>query len=169
MCKDEFRSADLNTPMFTLNGIKGWCRLVDAYDADSITIVMPYGGKMHRFSTRMFGIDTCEMKSKTTENKDRALAARNRVVQLICGLPAAPNLVKRKDVQRLLAEDVYLVWVECMEFDKYGRVLINCRLNPGDAKTISDVLIEERLAYPYFGGTKLVEAEQAEFMGGHSV
>lgn len=162
--KEEFKNAGLETATFTLNGMKGWCRLVDAYDADSITIVMPYGGKMHKFNTRMYGIDTCEMKSKTTENKEKALLARNRVVQLICKLPTIPNLVKRKDVQKLLAQDVYLVWVECMEFDKYGRVLIQCRLNPDDTKTISDILIEEKLAYAYFGDTKLTEKEQTELM-----
>lgn len=160
--KEEFKNTGIDTPLFSFEGLKGWCRLVDAYDADSLTIILPYAGKMHKINTRMYGIDTCEMKSKNVENKEAAYKARNRVLQLACKLPEIPNLVKRKDVQKLLADQCHLIWVECLKFEKFGRTLIHCKLSPEDTKTFADVLVEEKLAYPYFGDTKLTEKEQMD-------
>ncbi|KAJ3075848.1 hypothetical protein HK102_005524 [Quaeritorhiza haematococci] len=148
----------LETPEFTFDGIKGWCRLVDAYDADTLTIVMQYQNQPFKFRTRMYGIDACEINSKDPVIKAKALQARNRVLQLVCGVRL--KLEKRAEVQRLLADNVCLLWIECMHHDKYGRILVRCRLSPDDPRTLADILIEEKLAYPYYGGTRLNEDEQ---------
>ncbi|KAJ3069232.1 hypothetical protein HK102_006969, partial [Quaeritorhiza haematococci] len=143
----------LETPEFTFAGIQGWCRLVDAYDADSLTVVMRYHGQPFKFRTRMYGIDACEMNSKDPIHKAKAVEARDRVLQLVCGSRPEP-LAKRTQVQQLLAAGNYMVWIECMHFDKYGRILVECRLRPEDTKTLADILVDEKLAYPYYGGTK---------------
>ena len=160
----KFKNTGIDTPLFSFNGFKGWCRLVDAYDADSLTIIIPFAGKMYRINTRMYGIDTCEMKSKDVNNAQAAVKARNRVLQLVCKLPVIPEITKRSDVQKLLAEKCYVVWVECLKFDKYGRTLVHCRVSPRQNETLADILLKEKLAYPYFGGTKLTEKEQRTYM-----
>ncbi len=46
-----------------------------------------------------------------------------------------------------------LVKIECLEFDKYGRMLLNV-FNMIDTKSINEIMIEEKHGKPYFGGTK---------------
>lgn len=159
--KARYANFGIDTPEFSFAGQKLWARVVSVYDGDTITLVFPVGQTMYRFNARMYGIDTCEMKSKEATNKETALRARNRLIELISCRPLASANAARKDIVRHLAEDVCLVWIECMEFDKYGRVLVKVRKNDDQAtKTFSDILVEEKLAYPYFGETKLSEKEQ---------
>jgi endonuclease YncB( thermonuclease family) len=161
MNKEEFAAYGYETPEFSLIGKKCYARVVNVYDGDSPTLVIPFEGKMFKFSTRVFGIDTSEMKSNDMINKDRALRARNRLIELITKVSPLPVSATKKDVIKLLSRDVYLVWIECMDMDKYGRVLVKVSNGPSDDKTFADVLIEEKLAYPYFGATKLTEQQQA--------
>ena len=56
------------------------------------------------------------------------------------------------------------MWIECVDFDKYGRLLTNVFLNKEDDKSISDILLEEKLAYKYNGDTKLTEEEQIKLL-----
>ena len=46
------------------------------------------------------------------------------------------------------------VWIECFDFDKYGRILANVYKKEGDI-SLSNILLESRLAYIYDGGKKL--------------
>ena len=161
--KDDFRLCGMDTQEFFLMGQKCWARVVHCHDGDSPTIVLPVLGRMFRFNTRLYGIDTCEITSKVAANRDIAVRGRNRLLELIMGtpLPSGTQLNTRKDIQALLASDVYLVWVECMEMDKYGRVLVKMKMSEHEGlKSFADILVEERLAYSYFGATKLTEAEQ---------
>lgn len=164
MSKEEFRDFGYHTPAFSLAGTSGWARIVACHDGDSPTVVMSYAGQMYKFHTRMYGIDTCEIRSKDQSNKERAIKARDRLIQLATGCNSLPQFKNDKDIVRFLGEDVYIVWVECMDFDKYARPLISMKKTPQDAKGFADVLIEEKLAYPYFGATKLTEKDQAEVL-----
>lgn len=165
--KEDFAGYGIDTPLFSLCGLKCWARVVGVYDGDSPTLVVPFGGdgKYYRFASRMYGIDTSEMKSKDEQNKERALRARGRLIELVtCGQVSLPLTAKKKDVVDALSRDVYLVWIECMEMDKYGRVLHNMYRSPeAGEKSFADILIEEGLAYAYFGGTKMTESEQVSY------
>ena len=55
------------------------------------------------------------------------------------------------------------MYVKCHDFDKYGRLLLDLYLDK-DEKSISDVLLEEKLAYVYNGKTKLNEDEQLNLL-----
>lgn len=162
-CTSDFANFGYNTAPFNLAGLKCWARIVACHDGDSPTLIMQYAGQMYKFHTRMFGIDTCEITSKDASLKQRAVQARNRLIQLATKTTSDMSSLKTdKDIVAFLSKDVYLVWVECLEFDKYARVLVKLRANPDDDKTFSDVLIEENLAYAYFGATKMSEKEQAQ-------
>jgi endonuclease YncB( thermonuclease family) len=112
----------------------------------------------------MHGIDTCEMTSKDPAVKALAIKARNRLIQLATGADALPEVKSDKDIISHLSKDVHLVWVECLDFDKYARPLVKLMRSPSDTKTFTDILIEEKLAYPYFGATKLSEQAQNELL-----
>lgn len=153
------------TPSLSLEGLFTPARLVDQYDGDTNTLIIPFKGEYFKFTCRMLGIDTCEMKSKVKENKETAIRARNRVLQL-AGLAVEDAVpYTRKKIQAMLDENVIIVWVHCHGADKYGRLLgdIYTSADP-NGKSIAKMLIDEKLAYEYYGETKMTEDQQAEVM-----
>lgn len=114
--------------------IKGG-RVIKVYDADTITIAskLPYDeSPMYRLSVRLNGIDTPEIKGKgvSDEEKESAKLARNFV----------SDLVLNKFIR-----------LENIESEKYGRILADVYI--GDIH-LNDLLIRERYAVIYNGGTK---------------
>ncbi len=165
MQKEIFKHYDIHTKSFTLNGKKTFCRLVNIIDGDSLVVILPIFDDYYKYHIRINGIDTCEMKSKVKENKETAIRARNRVLQLV-GLTVEDAVpYTRKKIQTMLDENVIVVWVHCHGTDKYGRLLgdIYTSADP-NGKSIAKMLIEEKLAYEYYGETKMTEEQQAEVM-----
>lgn len=166
MAHDMFCNYGYDTPAFTLKYTKCYARCVGVSDGDTCQLIIPFAGQMYKFSIRLQGIDTSEMTSKDPQNKARAIRARNRLIELVTGgtSPCPEWVQTKKQVQSLLNEKVYLVWVECLEMDKYGRVLANLyhkEPHTDDIQTsFSDILLQENLAYMYGGKTKLTPEEQ---------
>lgn len=105
------------------------------YDADTITVNIP---NLHpllgkKISVRVKGIDAPEIKGKNTCEKDAARTAKRLVENLLSG-----------------AKQVDLVNIDR---DKYFRVLADVMV---DGKSLKDLLIKNRLAYGYDGGTKRI-------------
>lgn len=111
-------------------------RVIKVYDADTITIAskLPYDeSPMYRLSVRLNGIDTPEIKGKgvSEEEKKAAIVARDFLA----------NLVMNKFVR-----------LENIASEKYGRILADVYI--GDIY-INELLIKERYAVKYDGGTKV--------------
>ncbi len=111
-------------------------RVIKVYDADTITIAskLPYDASpMYRLSVRLNGIDTPEIKGKgiSDEEKECAKLARDFVT----------NLVLNK-----------FVHLENIQSEKYGRILADVYI--GDIY-LNELLIKERYAVKYDGGTKI--------------
>ena len=110
-------------------------QVIKVYDADTITIAskLPYNDSpMYRLSVRLNGIDTPEIKGKdiSNEEKESAKAARDFV----------SNLVLNKYVR-----------IENIEREKYGRILADVYI---EDIYLNELLIKERYALKYDGGTK---------------
>lgn len=110
-------------------------RVIKVYDADTITIAskLPYDDSpMYRLSVRLNGIDTPEIKGKniSDEEKNAAIIARDFVT----------NLTLNKFVK-----------LENVHSEKYGRILADVYI---DNIHLNDLLLKERYAVPYGGGTK---------------
>jgi endonuclease YncB( thermonuclease family) len=152
------------TPQFSLNGQKLWGRVVSLYDGDTLTIALNVFTGVYKFSVRMSGIDTCEIKSKNEKNKELACFARSRLLSLITGKDVSEMSVlnDRRKINNFLNKGMYFVWVECLDFDKYGRLLANIYTNENSSENFSSILIKEKLAYEYKGDTKMTEEEQVE-------
>lgn len=110
-------------------------RVIKVYDADTITIAskLPYDASpMYRLSVRLNGIDAPEIKGKgiSDEEKESAKLARDFV----------SNLVFNKFVR-----------LENIQSEKYGRILADVFV--GDIH-LNELLIKERYAVKYDGGTK---------------
>jgi len=121
-----------DTVSFTFPIIGG--RVIKVYDGDTITIAskLPYeNAPLNRFSVRLNGIDTPEIKGGTEEEKECAKKCREFV----------SNLVLNKYVR-----------LENIENEKYGRILADVYI--GDV-CLNELLIKEKYAVKYDGGKKI--------------
>jgi endonuclease YncB( thermonuclease family) len=111
-------------------------RVIKVYDADTITIAtrlpLKNVNELYRFSVRLNGIDTPEMKGKnvTEEEKNAAKEAQKFVSDLVLN-----KYVTLQNVQN----------------EKYGRILADVCINDIH---VNSLLLQERFAVPYDGNTK---------------
>ena len=149
------------TPEFTLCGQLLQGKVVECYDADTCKIVLPVLGNVYKFVCRLNGIDTPEMKPrKDKPNRENeilwAKKARAEMLSLICNQSESfQNLdIKKEEVIDILQKNKKLINVKCLEFDKYGRLLVEL-YNIGNDKSFNDILVEKNLAVTYDGGKKI--------------
>ena len=151
MNKEDFKQYGGSTPSLSINGLKCYGRLIDVYDGDTVKVILPTFNSYYKFTIRLNGIDTCEIKSKDKILQDNGIKARDRVLELLTN----NKKNTKKDIKNLLESEVFLVWVECFDNDKYGRILANIYKDKNEKKSISEILLEEKLAYTYEGKKKL--------------
>ena len=111
-------------------------RVIKVYDGDTITIATKVPGlensEIYKFSVRLNGIDTPEMKTKNQDEKNIA------------------QLAQRALSEKILNKDVILKDVKT---EKYGRLLCEVYL---DNIHLNNWLLENRFAIAYGGGTKTI-------------
>ncbi len=154
-------SATKDVQEFTLCGQTITGKIVEMYDADTCKIVLPVFGGLYKFTCRLNGIDTPEMKPrKDKPNRDNEITwakkARNEFLRLVC--PDSKCCLslesKKEDIMKELEANRQLVTVKCLEFDKYGRLLVE--ISPvGFTETVNMSLVKANLAVSYDGGTKV--------------
>ena len=108
--------------------------VIHVYDGDTITIVskLPYDASpLYRFSVRLAGIDTAEIKGKTEREREMAQEAKSALQKLILNKVVALKNLKN---------------------EKYGRVLADVYL--GDLH-VNQWLLDNKYAVPYSGGKKI--------------
>jgi endonuclease YncB( thermonuclease family) len=161
-CKLE--KCSLDTPEFSLCGLTLKGKVVECYDADTCKIVLPVLNTFYKFTCRLNGIDTPEMKPlKTKPNRDNEIVwakkAKLELLRLITDHSLEDLDIKKETVVELLKNNKKLVFVKCLEFDKYGRLLVEL-YNINDTThsfnhSFNHSLIEKGLAVSYDGGTKV--------------
>ena len=107
--------------------------VIKVYDGDTITIATQLPIKntpIYRFSVRLAGIDSAEMKGKGFHEKELAIQARETLTKKIIG-----QTVRLKNVS----------------LEKYGRLLADVYL---DNLHINRWMVDQGLAVEYDGGTK---------------
>jgi len=129
--KDPYKDASWATTVPYVPDVKEG-KVIKVYDGDTITIAtfVPGSRKLYRFSVRLNGIDTPEMKSKNTDEKLLARKAQVVLSEKIMG-----KVVKLNDVS----------------MEKYGRLLATVVYNDQD---INQWMVDEGHAIKYDGGTK---------------
>lgn len=155
-----FTGHGLDTPPFSFVGQSMSARVVDVYDGDTMSVVLPIGAAFYKFHVRLHGIDASELKSKRACSKTLAMQARTEVLTAL-GVPADSH--QRKESQKYLEANLVVVKMECFEFDKFGRILANV-YPMGSSDHLSNTLLRAGLAYEYNGGTKKTCQEQEEFL-----
>ena len=117
-------------------------QVIKVYDGDSITIAayLPIeNSPLYRFSVRLNGIDTPEIKGKDEDEKKAAKEARE----------ALSNLILHKNII-----------LKNIETEKYGRILADVYLGE---LCINDWLIKEKYAVKYDGGTKIAPSSWLKY------
>jgi endonuclease YncB( thermonuclease family) len=154
----KFEEHGFQTNSFSLCNMQTYARLVDIYDGDTMTCIIPIkycehcGHTYFKFNIRLLGIDTQEMKSKEEAEKNKALLARKLVLDTLCNSDVDLHC-SRAEVRDLLDKNVVCIWLECFEMEKYGRVLANV-YKEKNGESVNHMLLQRGLAYEYFGGTK---------------
>eukprot|EP01052_Picozoa_sp_SAG31_P000700 SAG31_NODE_20_length_34168_cov_33.651296_26_plen_234_part_00 len=112
--------------------------VVKVYDGDTITVVaqLPFWGHLaatpFKFSVRLNGIDTPEIKGKNADEKEIAQKARDALSA------------------RIMGKDIFLKNVQT---EKYGRLLCDIYLGK---ENLNQWMIQQRYALSYDGGTKVI-------------
>src|SRR6185437_3414064 len=129
----------------TLDGLLRKCKIVDVYDGDTYTIVFNLDGKPRKRKFRIYGIDTPELKpKKNIDNHDIHKRAGE-----IC-----------RDIVKDKFQDLNnIVWIHFMKAEKYGREMgiiyySNAEKWDDSLPKLADILVQEKLALAYDGGTK---------------
>jgi endonuclease YncB( thermonuclease family) len=129
-----------DTSIFTFPITGG--RVIKVYDGDTITIAAKLPIKnspIYRFSIRLNGIDTPEIKGSSQEEKQLAHEAQEFVSKLILN-----KYIRLENIQN----------------EKYGRILADVYI--GNIH-LNELLVNERFALHYNGGTKTKPASWLKY------
>ena len=102
--KIDWSKIDNNIKQFSLSGKKYIGKCVDVYDGDTVKVVFAVDGMddVYRWNCRINRVDTPEIRTKNKKEKEFAKVVRDKLREKILNK---------------------LVIVDCLDFDKYGRLL----------------------------------------------
>jgi endonuclease YncB( thermonuclease family) len=106
---ESLKNATKSISEFSLENNKVLCKIVDVYDGDSVKAVFYTFGKLHKWSVRLKGINTPELRPS------RKLENRNEIIQ--------HAKESRDHLKKLFEENNNLVYILCDDFGKYGRLI----------------------------------------------
>ena len=126
----DWANVDNKVELFSLEGQEHLAKVVDVYDGDTIKCVFPIHNTLYRWNCRLSGVDTPELRTRCSIEKKHGYKVR--------------DYLRDKILNKM-------VYVQCNDFDKYGRLLVNILY---DGCIINDWLIQNDYAFQYDGGTK---------------
>lgn len=150
---------DKDISCFSLEGREIKAKITNVYDADTCRAVFYLADKLVKYTIRLKGIDTPEIRPrKTVEFREQEIKAakksRNRFIQLCTDQSIEiEKEYKKKEIQNLIDNNKKIVILKCHEFDKYGRLLATI-YEDTNKNSFNQTLIDEGYAYGYNGGTK---------------
>ena len=120
------------------------CKIVKVVDGDTVDvdIDLGFGVWLNDERVRIMGIDTPESRTRDKVEKKFGLAAKKRLKELL-----GPTAILKTQVSKS-GEDLK---------GKFGRILGDFVV--GD-RTVTEILVDEGHAVPYFGGSKEEIQEQ---------
>lgn len=134
-----WKSIKKNTvPDFSYQGKKLYAKVVDLYDGDTGRIVFRDNLRLVQYKFRLYGVDTPELKpSLKLKDRDKEINNAKKARDFLGGL------ILNK-----------VVFIEFLDFDKYGRLLVKIYKNRWSRTSYNQILLEKGFGKSYFGGTK---------------
>jgi len=133
----DWTNATKKTKIFTFEGRKCIGKVVDVYDGDTVKIVFPLSEKepdrLYKWNCRLINVDTPELRTKNLKEKEFGKLVRNKLREKILD---------------------NLVYISCMDFDKYGRLLVEIFEDSEYKISINNWLISNEYAKEYHGCKK---------------
>lgn len=161
---EDLKKCGMETPNLSLNGINTYAKVVNIIDGDTVVLIIPFLNRYFKFNCRLNNIDTCEIHSSNEKLKILGTKAKYRLLELVSKKKLTlDDNISKKDIQYIFSNECFIVYVKCYDFDKYGRLLLDLYLEK-DEKSVSDILLEEKLAYVYTGKTKLNYEDQLNLL-----
>ena len=158
---ETLKKADYTINEFSLKDNKMYGKPVYVYDGDTLHIVFKINNNLVKFNCRMMGIDSPEIVPKNISDKAKrdaeiksAIKSRNYLIEKITNQTYQEEKVSKQDIKEFLSKCQNVIWVHCLEFDKYGRLLVEIYKNPSDKISINQQMINDKMALSYDGGTK---------------
>lgn len=132
------QAATKGLPRWSLNGVVGCGIAVSNYDGDTCDVVMTTPGEgegIKRFTIRMLGYNSPEMKSKSSWSDDERMRNHNESIKA------------KNELWNLLGgEYKALLRIECSHFDVFGRILARVyRLSHEDSIDKVDFCVNDRM------------------------
>ena len=129
-----------DVPYFNFKNKTFIAKPCNIYDGDTFSVIFDFKGDLIKYRCRCYGYDTPEMRpSRKNPNRDHekklAYSAKNRIIELLEAHPSK------------------LIKIECLDFDKYGRILIKAYNNVNE-KSINEIMVDEGHGKWYDGGKK---------------
>lgn len=129
-----------DVPYFNFKNKTFIAKPCNVYDGDTFSVIFDFKGDLIKYRCRCYGYDTPEMRpSRKNPNRDHekklAYAAKIRIIELLEAHPSK------------------LIKIECLDFDKYGRILIKAYNNVNE-KSINEIMVDEGHGKWYDGGKK---------------
>lgn len=112
-----------NTKIFIPN--IQYCKVIKVYDGDTITVAsrLPNDVNIYRFSVRLVGNDTPEMKTNNDRERVNAIIARDALSRMILEKVVELRNIRIEKYGRLLAE-VYLENLNMSEWMLYNKYAV---------------------------------------------
>lgn len=118
-----------DVPKFSLAGHEYQAKCVAVYDGDTCHIVFVYNGVLTKWSLRLMGINTPEIKDKDPETVKKAIDSRDFLKSLILNK---------------------IITVKINGFEKFGRLLGTLYLKQGDKEiNINKLMIDRGYAVSF--------------------
>lgn len=125
---------------FSFKGQTRRAKIVKCYDGDTAYAIFKHDGKYQKFKLRLSNFDSPEIRP----SRKIPTEERNKIKE-------DAKASKKALEKQILDKKVYLI---CDEFDKYGRILCEIKVNKNDKQTVNEYMVQNGYGKPYFGGTK---------------
>jgi len=113
------------------------CKVIDIYDADTVTVIVPFCESHFKVKCRLSGIDAAELRTKNEEEKKVGYEGKKFLSDLILNK---------------------VIWIRFGGWGKYGGRMIGTLFLTLDdmmnERSVNNMLIEKGYAYHYDGKTK---------------
>lgn len=134
---DILTNSDKTIRPFTLAKRIVLAKVIDVYDGDTCKVnLFLHNNELKQFTIRMMGYDCPELRTKNITEKKFGYRSKEIMERLILN-----KLIK----------------LECLDFDKYGRILGQIYILDSNQRelNVNKFMIDNHLGYTYMGDTKI--------------